>query len=101
MVGGAPSLPVTAVRWSPVIVPIEPPTLTIFVEASDEDSVVTTRLRAIGSATSPRLRNGWPQRYTRSACTAVTVQAEMMEPSTYTRTIPTLPPPTTRPTSYC
>ena len=44
------------------MVPMEPPTLTIFVEASSEESVVTTRLRAIGKRTSPRLRKGWPQR---------------------------------------
>ena len=58
IVGRAPSLPVTAVMWSPVIVPIFPATLTIFVEASEEESVVTTRERAMGICTSPRLRNG-------------------------------------------
>src|SRR5712675_2114343 len=59
--GGAPSLPVTAVRWSPVMVPMEPPTFTIFVEARSEESVVSTRLRAIGIWTSPRFKNGCPQ----------------------------------------
>src|SRR2546429_6684839 len=60
--GGLPSLPVTAVRWSPVMVPMEPATLTIFVEARSEERVVTTWLRAIGSCTSPRLKNGWRAR---------------------------------------
>src|ERR1700685_4025892 len=77
--GGAPSLPAAAVRWSPVIVPIGPPTLTILVEANDEESVVTTRLRAIGSATSPRLRNGCPQRDTRSGCNWVRGQEGVLE----------------------
>ena len=58
---------------------MEPPTFTIFVDASDEESVVSTRLRAMGNCTSPRLRNGWPHRKTRSACTAVTVHAELIE----------------------
>src|SRR5207244_4034205 len=92
--GGLPSLPVTAVRWSPVMVPMEPATLTIFVEARSEERVVTTWLRAIGSCTSPRLKNGWPQRKTRSPSTAVTVQAELMEASPCTRTMPAMSPAT-------
>ena len=42
--------PDTAVNRSSVIVPIAAPTLIIFVDAKSEDSVVTTRVRAIGSA---------------------------------------------------
>ena len=36
------------------------PTFTIFVEASADARVVTTRLRAMGSCTSPRFRKGCP-----------------------------------------
>ena len=55
-----PALPVTAVRWSPVIVPIGPPTLTIFVEARSDESVVTTSVRAIGKLHIAQAQEGMP-----------------------------------------
>src|SRR5882672_5070731 len=70
-----------------------------FREARSEESVVSTRLRAIGIWTSPRFRNGCPQRKTRSACTAVTVQAEFIDASPCTRTIPAISPGTMCPSS--
>src|SRR5262245_19681514 len=79
MVGAGPMVPLTAVRWSPVIGPMEPPAFTIFVEARSDESVVRTRLRAIGSCTLPRFKNGWPQRKTLSPWIAVTVHAELIE----------------------
>src|SRR5262249_57040229 len=93
IIGGAGQIvPLTAVLWSPVRVPIDPPALTIFVEAISDDSVVRTRLRAIGNCTLPRLRNGWPQRNTLSPWMAVTVQAELIDTSPSTSTIPAISP---------
>src|SRR2546425_11574255 len=68
--GGGPRFPVTAVRWALEIVPMGPPTFTIFVEARLEESVIKTWLRGIGGLTLPRLRNGGPPRETRSASVA-------------------------------
>src|SRR3989442_655180 len=71
--GAGPSRPITAVNRSWVMVPMVPPALTILVEANAEESVVSTRPRAMGSSTDPKLNRGCPQANTRSPTTADTV----------------------------